>query len=515
MPNTQIPPECTSTALAEYYSSAETQEWFQSLTLRAQRGLASLRILSLPWGICSCGRHGRLYRYTHEEQSVCLIECYLCLRSHLFSTYEVFFDYWFNRPITPQEISRIILPEALLGEHTGTRVECPNCTRYLWHGDDVNVPHNYVNTTNAHINPDRVEIVHERCAFQCRCGQSWATRSSWVREIDGETLCDSCTETALNDGDVAQCEYCGNYSAETTYSYARERTLCQTCYNDSWECDECGVEMQEGYEHECYRENDSVIYHYSYKPTPVFFGNSNYYFGLELEVEDNSGWGCESGAQTVIDKLGNRVYCKSDGSLSEGFEIVSHPHSLEEWQSLDLSVLETLRRRGFRSWDTSTCGIHVHVSRTAFRKNGKRDEGHELRFQKLIYDNQYHVCGIAGRKSSYAQFEDKGKLVPKVKYGQTSARYEAINVENDNTLEVRVFRGSLRPQRVLSAIEFIHSAVEYTRNMKINPKDNQFSWIRFMAYALDNKAKYPNFTQIALKTFDNPRDIHPPREEQD
>jgi hypothetical protein len=256
-------------------------------------------------------------------------------------------------------------------------------------------------------------------------------------------------------------------------------------------------------DHVCYRDS-SGIYEYSYKPRPNFFGRDDYYFGIELEVEDKNEWGCGTGADIVYDTLGDRVYCKHDGSLNDGFEIVSHPHSLAEMQNLNWNFLRTLRSKGFRSWDTDTCGLHVHVSRTAFRKDGKRDEAHELRFQKLIYDNSTQVCAIAGRQSSYARFMDKGKLVPKVKYGQSMDRYEAINVQNDHTLEIRVFKGSLRKERVLSAVEFIHSAVEYTRNMKINPKDKQFSWIRFMAYVLDNQEKYSNFVQVALSSLDKP-----------
>jgi hypothetical protein len=260
--------------------------------------------------------------------------------------------------------------------------------------------------------------------------------------------------------------------------------------------------MHEDGEHECYREADSLIYEYSYKPTPQFYGLDDYYFGFELEVEDERGWGCENGAELVLDTLGKRVYLKRDGSLDNGFEIVSHPHSFDEIKKLDLSFMNRLRMKGFRSWDTNTCGLHVHISRTAFRKHGKHDEAHELRFQKLIYDNGTQVRAIAGRTSAFARFNDKGALVPKVKFGHTADRYEAINSQNDHTLEVRVFRGSLKPTRVLSAVEFLHSAIEYTRNMKINPKDTQLGWIRFMGYVLDNKDKYENFAQIALSTLE-------------
>ena len=105
-------------------------------------------------------------------------------------------------------------------------------------------------------------------------------------------------------------------------------------------------------------------------------------------------------------------------------------------------------------------------------------------------------------QATYARFKDKGYLVPKIKHGQQADRYEAVNSYNDATLEVRVFRGSLRKQRILSAIEFLHAATEYTRDMRINPKDKQLSWFRFMAYVLDNQDKYGNFTQVALKALE-------------
>jgi hypothetical protein len=39
--------------------------------------------------------------------------------------------------------------------------------------------------------------------------------------------------------------------------------------------------------------------------------------------------------------------------------------------------------------------------------------------------------------------------------------------------------------------------------MRINPKDKQLSWFRFMAYVLDNQDKYGNFTQVAMKVLEN------------
>jgi hypothetical protein len=207
---------------------------------------------------------------------------------------------------------------------------------------------------------------------------------------------------------------------------------------------------------------------------------------------------------------------KDDGSLNDGFEIVTHPHTLSDYQTnFNWEFIPKLKQEGFRSWNTDTCGLHVHVSRTAFGEGvspwGRADrdqlilrkQAHELRFMKLIYDNQRQVERIAGRAGTqFATFGDKGKLVEKVKFGnQSNGRYSAINTDNEATLEVRVFKGSLRKERVLSALEFVTASVEYTRNLKVTSKNQALSWLCFTAYVSNNMETYPNLALIMSESF--------------
>lgn len=122
---------------------------------------------------------------------------------------------------------------------------------------------------------------------------------------------------------------------------------------------------------------------------------------------------------------------------------------------------------------------------------------------KLIYDNQRQVERIAGRSSAhYANFSDKGNLVRKVKDGyQNNGRMSAVNTENSETIEVRVFKGSLRKERVLSAIEFVHASVEYTRDIKVTSKNLALSWMNFTGYVGNNAELYPNLVTIMSESF--------------
>lgn len=387
----------------------------------------------------------------------------------------------------------------------------------------------------------RTITVHARCANNCPdCERTLASpknrhyASHWrisheyfftFHRCDGEDRCAPCTDKYKaetgGEGEFFWCHSCdSDWNHRYASSYRGERYCSDCVENNSFECDDCGADCWDGDDHFCegdddYDSGNSVIHNYSYRPSLNFFGEGKYHLGFELEVEARNTTRNE-GAEVAQEVFGGRAYLKEDGSLDNGFEIVTHPHTLVEYQkAFNWDGLEKIKRQGLRSWNTSTCGLHVHVSRSAFQPvrvpNMKLEErllkrqAHELRFMKLIYDNERQVCRIAGRSSNhYATFGDKGKLVRKVKDGyQENGRYSAINTENDATLEVRIFKGSLRRERVLSALEFVTASVEYTRNLPINGKNNALSWLAFTGYVAQHAETYPNLALIMNESFRN------------
>ena len=88
-------------------------------------------------------------------------------------------------------------------------------------------------------------------------------------------------------------------------------------------------EYDDGYFcHECYQRirKNAPIHEYGYKPKPIFYGDSNRYFGVELEI-DGAGKDDEY-AEKLLDianMQGEHIYVKTDGSLDDGMEIVTHP----------------------------------------------------------------------------------------------------------------------------------------------------------------------------------------------
>jgi len=190
------------------------------------------------------------------------------------------------------------------------------------------------------------------------------------------------------------------------------------------------------------------------------------YLGVEIEVEATRDAELDEGAETVP---GDRYYCKHDGSLSNGFEIVSHPATWEWWRTADLDFTDSLREQGFRSYNTDTCGMHVHVSRNVLSqldiykllKFCKNAPGFLLKVSRRKKANLQRWAAI-GR-------EEPGVLVCKVKGGFNSpaCRYEAVNVTGGSTVEFRLFRGTLDKAAIKRNLAFVQALILYCKETSI------------------------------------------------
>lgn len=470
-------------------------------------------VASNTWGYVSTGRCGVCRTY-QELYVVSVIKdsnemCVNCLMGHLRELYR------YNEVLTEEALYAIRdsrpRPD---GEHCYTCEGVSDGIRDLIPTWDGNYTERYVHdNSDCSQSCERCDTVYPRYNWRINVFYSGPLAFPQFDKVFGQECCPKCQdEVYLEHGGKDEFFRCGCCeSMEIDSHWFNGGSYCETCYdNNVYTCDECDQTYWDGDGHYCPEEDEDgshLINSYSYKPRPYFFGTATYHMGFELEVESD-GNSRRDGAEVVTNALGERIYLKEDGSLSDGFEIVTHPHSLDEYQrNFDWSALNQLRRLGFRSWDTSTCGLHVHVSRTAFgTPNTRRDivkiQAHELRFMKLIYDNERQISRLAGRSSNYATFEDKGRLVSKIKHGnQSNGRYSAINSENSATLEVRVFRGSLKPERVLMALELVQCAVEYTRGLHVSASNKALSWMMFTRYVADNASTYPHLFAAMEKSF--------------
>ena len=401
---------------------------------------------------------------------------------------------------------------------------------------------NYVKVTAQDLHGDEY-TAHKGCVRECEeCNKLyvystffWTTNQAtdvdpmpFPRYEGCENTCRTCVLEIAEREEMTKCNSCDSYEYDSNLFYSERNDgiyLCmRRCATYPITCDDCDNDYREIDGHECsYQTGSPTIRSYGYKPNAKFFGNAPYHLGFELEVENSSRecdeeheYDCDSDClgdsdhddvlNVIHEACGPRVYMKEDASLDNGFEIVSHPHSLDEYHTkFDWTWLDGLRSNGYLSWNRRTCGLHVHIGKVAFEKDSKGSRvAHEVRFTKFIYDNEMQVERISGRGSNtYATFADKGNIVRKVKFqDQRDSRYSVVNVYNESTYEVRIFRGSLRKERVLSGIEFVQAVAEHTRNMKVVAKHKPFAWSHFVSFVVNNAETYPNLLTIINESFE-------------
>jgi hypothetical protein len=184
--------------------------------------------------------------------------------------------------------------------------------------------------------------------------------------------------------------------------------------------------------------------------------------------------------------LGNYAALKDDGSLSYGIEIATQPASMFEHKARLTRLFANLPR-GLRSWRERSCGLHIHVSRSPLS---------ELTIAKTVCfvnanHNRRFIRLIAGRESnSYCKIETK-KLGSAAKYNDD--RYEAINLQNDRTIEFRLFKGTLRQASVFKALEFTDALTTYAGKAARSIRDSQ-SRVKFCGFVEENASVWPNLS---------------------
>ena len=298
---------------------------------------------------------------------------------------------------------------------------------------------------------------------------------------DEKEWCESCV-----DNYSWSCEDCGTVYAEgeAYITYGRNTHICECCCTDGFTyCDTCNE--YERNEDLCEEDEvDAYVHSYSYKPDPIFHGDGPAYFGIELEVECRNASRPEM-AQLVTEQHGMDVlYLKEDGSLSHGFEIVSHPRSVDSWKEFAPQLGQTLSqlsKSGVKSWSASSCGLHVHMSKAGMSNS------HMARFGLLFSRNALEWESVARRTSGYASFnrlKDDGGVLLKVIQPYSASHTDAVNFGNRTTIEVRIWRPSLMVERVLAVVELMALCRAYTASItSFDVARGALDWSRFSLYA--------------------------------
>jgi len=371
--------------------------------------------------------------------------------------------------------------------------------------------------------------IRDRMAPRRRIGRNWAyggtflemrRRGKVLGQKLGQAIRDNDIDAALelvNDSVFRRFRNNGDFSTVLTEAFHDRFLSCDDCgeimhadgddirwvYHDTpicLSCIDCDYQWSErmdtyvrnsDYEnHDDYCEDDdgddSLIgeYHSSnprHIPSEYDKRKPKVLIGLELEVEINDRNNRESKAQELIDAIQchtdkkglDHRYCQleRDGSLDYGFEIVTGFTGLD----VHRKQLEFFKNQwsGVRSHNTSTCGLHVHICKSDMTLY------HGAKLILFINDEKNHslIKALARRtESGYAKIKNKKDNIVWLKNARETRnplnnlnadRYEALNFQNPNTIEFRLFKGTLRYETIQACLEFSFLSWHFTKDASI------------------------------------------------
>ena len=323
-------------------------------------------------------------------------------------------------------------------------------------------------------NVDAVEENED--AFRCVvCGENLSEDEVYV--FNENCYCEDCL-----DDETFVCECCGERFFNSENDGDDNINLCTSCYDRHYTtCDSCEriisfdcayyLENEYGdedtYCQSCYEREKSCkyIHDYSYKPDPIFRGNGKRYFGVELEVDE--GGKSEENALKVLSVANEdceNIYIKTDGSLEDGFEIVTHPMTLEyhtknmPWKGIVKKALNL----GYRSHNTSTSGLHIHINRNSLGESVEVQDRVVARILYFFENNWSELLRFSRRTNEqlnrwakrYGWKEAPMEILDDAKK-RCGGRYSCVNITNYSTIEVRIFRGTLKYNTIIATLQLV------------------------------------------------------------
>lgn len=365
-----------------------------------------------------------------------------------------------------RNITYIVCDECI--KRRGVTSVCEGCGERFMNGGLIFI-HDPESREDHWYCPTCAEAMH---AYRCPiCGNEYTGGEG------DHPVCDDCRENAVT------CEICGAmFHRNSAITLTDGRTVCGGCAY--------------GTLNEINRVKD-----WNYRP-PRFHlrsvpgeWNPALYMGVEVEMDmpmkrlralsSTGRFAATANMSFKLHEMNQPVYFKHDGSLNCGFEIVSHPCTLKfhtgnvAWKKMFRASIKA----GFRAHKTATCGLHVHVNRDFF---GSSEIQQDLNIAKIIllvskfWDS--HVVNFSRRDYAaleryakkpdmyFEQGDNDDSVVNKIRSKYSDChddRYYAVNIQNQDTVEFRMFRGTLNYSTFLACLQWVQVLCNYVKTLNV------------------------------------------------
>lgn len=151
-------------------------------------------------------------------------------------------------------------------------------------------------------------------------------------------------------------------------------------------------------------------------------------------------------------------------------------------------ILHKAVTMGYKSHQAGTCGLHVHVNRSAF---GSTEDEQEACIARVLYFFEKHweeLLKFSRRTqrqldrwaARYGYKEQPREILEHAKKGYHGGRYTCVNLQNDSTIEFRMFRGTLKLNTLIATLQLVDRICEVAICLSDGELKNM-SWSAFVS----------------------------------
>lgn len=382
--------------------------------------------------------------------------------------------------------------------------KCDRCGKYHPKHALVNVEHITTGEVESICGRCLEKLVDKKVVGACNSCHKYffIEEGCSFHKIGDVLLCDDCYERKLTRHEIKRCEMCGReHFAYSLHYSVDDKFVC----ND---CDPIDYDVIKGYQH-------------NHHLTSLYVrGESNEdmkkMIGIELEIggADEQDYAL---AAYCINQMDGKLICKEDSSIScYGFEMVTYPttynyfkKTMPAWEN----ILKKCDDRGFSSGARVNTGMHIHINRPWF--------GSEENIDRMLYLFEgfwENILKFSGRNRDRASewasryvnpISGKCKKADVKEKSEHGGRYRAVNLCNSNTVEIRIFNGTLDKDQFFANVELIKRLMDIittysekdfydlTWNKIVNGDDN-YSYLKLVG----NQKKTSEFDKKLSEYFE-------------
>ena len=268
--------------------------------------------------------------------------------------------------------------------------------------------------------------------------------------------------------------------------YTTDGSMCKGCFDVTYK--------QLGYYHDhkghlakCFDDNNNAV---------PFDSKTFKGYGFELETENHKINTSAYYHEIMADLLQGHCYGETDGSLCNGIEIISYPHTKKALFDYDFkNIFNKLIADGFTSYSNGRCGLHIHASRLLF---GDTDEEQDMNISKILYFIYYNwtefekfsrrkIFFYCRKPLTNISNPDRKQILDRVK--EKNIGRGALNINNDSTVEFRLPRGSLNYNTWRATIDFYDCLIKNSKKISWSDINDRDKWLEGIE---DNTKNYIN-----------------------